>query len=265
MSQHLALEDHLRARREDGKKLLVPYLTGGLRTSAGGWTDFLSAMCHAGADAIEVGIPFSDPVMDGPVIQKASTAALEQGATPLSVLDEFSRAESAGVPAVVMTYYNLAFHMGIERFAGGLAGAGFSGAILPDLPFIEARPWLSSAAEHRLATVMLVAPTTPQPSLVEITAASSGWVYAVGLMGVTGERDALADSATALAARTKAVTDRPVLIGVGISTPEQAAQASLVADGVIIGTAVVRRILEGQTPEQLAEFIASVRAALDAI
>jgi tryptophan synthase alpha chain len=255
-----ALETALRAARADGRKLLVPYLTGGLGRD---WVETVRAVAEAGADAIEIGVPFSDPVMDGPVIQEASEKALLAGATPQSVLDQL-RGHDAGVPLAVMTYYNIAFHMGHERFAAALHDADVSAAILPDLPLEESGEWSVAADAAGIETVMLAAPTAPDERLPRVCARARGFVYAVGLLGVTGERDALADSATVIAARLKAITDKPVLIGVGISNAEQAVEASKVADGVVIGSALVRRVLAGAGPHGAAEFVAEVRAALDA-
>lgn len=254
------LETALRARREAGHKLLVPYVTGGLGDD---WTDVVRAVADAGADAIEIGVPFSDPVMDGPIIQAASEQALAAGATPTTILDRL-RDIDAGVPLVVMTYYNLAFHAGHRRFAASLAAAGVSAAILPDLPLEESGEWAGAADQAGVETVMLAAPTAPDERLPRIVARSRGFVYAVGLLGVTGERDALAASALDIAARVKAVTDKPVLVGVGVSNAAQAVEVSQVADGAVIGSALMRRVLDGEGPSGAGAFIAGVRAALDA-
>lgn len=254
------LESALRAARDGGRKLLVPYVTGGLRD---GWTEVVAAVAAAGADAVEVGIPFSDPVMDGPVIQEASQRALDAGATPPAVLDDLTGLQP-GVPVVVMTYYNLVFRAGHERFAASLRRAGVSGAILPDLPLEEAGPWTAAAEAAGVDAVLLAAPTGDDDRLRRIAERSRGFVYGVGLLGVTGERSALAATAVAVASRLKAVTDRPVLVGVGISTPEQAVEVCRVADGVIVGSALVRRLLAGAGPEEAAAFVAGFRRALDA-
>ena len=254
-----AMESHLRARVDGGAKLLVPYVTGGFP----GWEDAIRAAADAGADAIEIGIPFSDPVMDGPVIQQASQAALDDGATPAGVLQAVPDLDT-GVPHAVMTYYNLCHHAGHERFAAQLAAAGVDAAILPDLPLVESGPWRAAAADAGIETIMLAAPTTPDHRLPELCEASTGFVYAVGLLGVTGERAALAATATEIAARCKQVTDKPVLTGVGIGSPEQAVEASQVSDGVIIGSAVVRQLVDGHGPEGVGELVASYRRALDA-
>ena len=252
------LEAALRAKRAAGRKLLVPYITGGYP----GWEDAIRAAAANGADAVEIGIPFSDPVMDGPVIQQASQAALDAGTTPGSVLERVPDLD-VEIPLLVMTYYNLVHHDGHRRFAHRLVEAGVAGCILPDLPLEESEPWCRAADHEGVETVMLAAPTAPDERLPRIAARARGFVYSVGLLGVTGERDALAASATALAARVKAITDVPVLVGVGVSNAEQAYEATRVADGVIQGAAVVRRLIEDGA-EAVGEYVAEVRRAIDA-
>lgn len=251
------LETTLRHRIDGGGKCLVPYITGGYP----GWVDSLRACAANGADAIEVGLPFSDPVMDGPVIQASSQVALDGGATPVSILDEI-RTLDVGVPIVVMCYYNTVFHAGHERFAQNLVAAGVSGAIIPDLPLEESGDWCAAADAAGVETVMLAAPTAPDERLPRVTERARGFVYSVGLLGVTGERSSLSATATALAARVKKVTSKPVLVGVGVSNAEQAVEASQVSDGVIMGAAVVRRMMEGGS-EAVGSFIREVRTALD--
>lgn len=251
------LQNALENRITQGGKCLVPYITGGFP----GWVDAVRACAAHGADAIEIGIPFSDPVMDGPVIQQASQMALDGGATPVSILQEV-RTLDVGVPLVVMCYYNTVFHAGHERFAADLAAAGVSGAIIPDLPLEESGGWTEAADRAGVETVMLAAPTAPDERLPRVAARARGFVYSVGLLGVTGERDTLADTATALAARVKRITTLPVLVGVGVSNATQAVEASKVADGVIMGAAVMRRMIEGGA-EAVGTFIGEVRTALD--
>ena len=253
------LETHLRARRDSGARLLVPYVTGGLGPD---WTDVVRAAAAAGADAVEIGIPFSDPVMDGPTIQAASLRALEAGATPRSILAEV-RGLDVGIPLAVMTYCNLVFHAGCLRFAEALRDAGIDGAILPDLPLGEMDEWAAAADDAGVETVMLAAPNTTDERLAAICARSRGFLYTVSLMGITGERATLAGSAMAIARRAKAATDLPVLLGVGISTPEQAAEASTVADGVVVGSALISRLLDGEGPDGAYALVASFRRALD--
>ncbi|MCP3910150.1 MAG: tryptophan synthase subunit alpha [Actinomycetia bacterium] len=253
------IEASFRARREAGRKLLVPYITGGLGDD---WPRIIEAVAAAGADAIEVGIPFSDPVMDGPVIQESSTKALAQGANPLAILEEL-RSVDVDVPLITMGYYNTVFRFGDQRYAENLAEAGVSGAIVPDLSLEECGPWAEAADGAGVETILLAAPTADDDRLSRVIDRARGFVYGVGVLGVTGERDALAASATEIANRLKALTDKPVLIGVGVSNPEQAAEISQISDGVIVGSALVRRILEGAGPDGAGRFVASLRAGLD--
>ncbi len=252
------MEVRLRAARDGGRKLLVPYLTGGL----GPWTELVRAVADAGADVVEIGIPFSDPAMDGPVIQQASEQALAAGTTPSTVFAGL-RGIDAGVPLVAMTYYNLAFRMGEARFAGEMADAGFAGIVLPDVPMEEQDPWRAAADPAGIETVLLAGPITPDDRLEAICRQTRGYVYGVNLMGVTGERAMLGERAGALARRLKAATDKPVIMGFGVSTPQQAAEVASVSDGVIVGTAVVRRVLDGGGPDELHAYVSSLRAALD--
>jgi len=255
------LEASLRARRQAGRKLLVPYVTGGLGPD---WLAVVEAVAFAGADAVEVGIPFSDPVMDGPVIQEASARALAAGTTPGGILTALGGIDP-GVPLVVMSYYNPIFRAGHHRFASTLAGQGVAGAIVPDLPLDEIDEWAAAADAAGVETILLAAPTTPDDRLAAICARCRGWVYGVGRMGVTGEHATLSPSAATMAARLKAVTDKPVLVGVGVSTPAQAAEVAMVADGVIVGAALVRRLLAGAGPDGAAAFVAELRDGLDSV
>ncbi|HEY6698173.1 MAG TPA: tryptophan synthase subunit alpha [Acidimicrobiales bacterium] len=254
-----ALESRLRTARGEGRKLLVPYVTGGLPD----WERVVEAVAHAGADAVEVGIPFSDPVMDGPTIQIASERALAAGATPQAIVDALGRLDAGGVPPVVMTYYNTVYRSGHERFASSLAAAGVAGAIVPDLPLEEVGDWAAAADASGVETILLAAPTASDERLARICSRSRGWVYGVGLLGVTGERDRLQRSALDIAARLKAVTDKPVLVGVGVSNPDQAGEVAAVADGVIVGSALVRRLLDGGGPDEAAAFVRELRVGLD--
>ena len=256
------LEDHLRAKRAEGRKLLLPYVTGGYPIAE--WPRLIEGFAQAGADAMEIGIPFSDPVMDGPTIQEASAAALESGVTPISVLDEVAKTDP-GVPLIAMTYYNVAFHMGHERFAASLKRAGIAGAILPDLPLEEVGPWAEVADAQGIETVMLAAPTAPDERLPRIVERTRGFVYGVGLVGITGERAALASSAKEIARRLKDITDKPVIIGIGVSNPEQAAEICEIADGVVVASAIIRRMLDGGSTDQAIEFVAALRAGLDSV
>ena len=256
----MTLEAHLRARRAAGYKLLVPYVTGGLGP---GWLDNVRAAAAAGADAIEIGIPFSDPVMDGVTIQEASQRALEAGATPANVIADIATVD-VEIPLAVMTYTNLVAHMGFRRFAAALRDAGIAAAILPDLPLDELDGWATAADDAGVETVLLAAPTTPDDRLRAICERSRGFVYGISLMGVTGERTELAAQASEMGRRLKAATDRPALLGVGISTPQQAVEASGYADGVVVGSALMARVLRGDGPEGVHELVGNLRSALDA-
>jgi tryptophan synthase alpha chain len=232
-------------------KLLMPYITAGVCSD---WAAYLAAFEDAGADLVEVGLPFSDPMVDGPAIQQASVTALARGVTPASVLAELA-AVRVGIPLIASTYANIALRPG---FAGALRAAGVTGLIVPDLPLDE----LAGLSAPGIEVSLLASPVTPDDRLAEIGRRSQGFVYAVSVMGTTGERDRLAPSATALVARVKQVTGLPVLLGFGISTPGQAAEAAAVADGVIVGAAVMRRILDGAGPAGTGAFVASLRAAI---
>lgn len=235
------LEAALRARRDAGGRAFVPYVTGGLD---GVDADLLRGLEAAGADAVEVGIPFSDPVMDGGVIQEASRLALEAGTRPSDVLATIAEA-GLGIPAVAMTYYNPVLRHGEDRFLDEAAAAGVRGAILPDLPVDEAEGWVARCERRGIAPVFLAAPGSAPERLRAIAAVARGFVYCVATYGVTGERAELAGTAQEVVEALRPLTDAPLLVGVGIGTPAQAAQACRFADGVIVGSALVRRLLEG--------------------
>jgi tryptophan synthase alpha chain len=242
-------------------KRLNPYLTGGITPD---WTDYLLAYQDAGADGIEIGLPFSDPVLDGATIQEASDRALARGTTVAGILRDVAAVrDRLHVPLFAMTYANLVFHAGPRQFCARLAGAGFRGLIVPDLPIDEAAAVEQAAESAGLDLILLVTPVTPDDRLAEIVTRGGGFLYAVSVMGTTGERSRLAASASTLARRVKAITDRPVLIGFGIAGPEQAAQAAQVADGVVVGAALMRRVLDGATPRELGRDVAALRSALD--
>jgi tryptophan synthase alpha chain len=242
------LEPFLRSRLDAGGRVFVPYVTGGL---AGVDAELLRGLEVAGADAIEVGIPFSDPVMDGPVIQEASRRALEDGATPSSVLGTIKEA-GLEVPVAVMTYANPVWHAGHEAFLDSCVDAGVSGVIVPDLPVDEAVDWTSACRRASVAPVFLAAPGTSNDRLRAIGETSRGFVYCVATYGVTGARDRLAETAAELVGRLRPLTGRPLLVGVGIAEPAQAAEACAFADGVVVGSALVRPLLGGDPPAALA-------------
>ncbi|WP_308201247.1 tryptophan synthase subunit alpha [Paractinoplanes maris] len=254
------------------RKLLVPFVTGGVTED---WLDYLLAMQAAGADAIEVGLPFSDPMLDGVTIQQSTGRALARGATIGSILREVRDArDRLHIPLIAFTYANLVFRPGPAAFCRQLAEAGFRGLIVPDLPLDEAAEVERAAAAAGIELTLLVAPVTPDDRLAEIVARSRGYLYAISHMGTTGERASLASSAAVLAARIKAaqVTATagvagpvPVLIGFGISGVEQAVEAGRAGDGVVVGAALMRRVLDGATPREIGDYVAALRAALDTL
>jgi tryptophan synthase alpha chain len=244
-----------------GRKLLVPYVTGGITAD---WTDYLLACQAAGADAIEVGLPFSDPALDGPVIAQASERALARGVTVETILADLTAVRAAiTVPLIAFGYANLVVRRGVRPFCAALAAAGVAGLIVPDLPVDEAGELADAAREAGVELVLLAAPSTRPDRLGRICRDSSGFVYAISVMGTTGERERVADSAEALVRRLKSLTDLPVLLGFGIAGRGQAAQAARFADGVAVGAAVMRRVLDGASPAQLRSFVGEVRAGLD--
>jgi tryptophan synthase alpha chain len=242
-----ALETGLRARRDGGGRAFVPYVTGGL---AGVDAALLRGLAEAGADAIEVGIPFSDPVMDGGVIQEASKRSLEAGTRPADVLETVGEA-AVDVPVAVMTYFNPVLRRGVEVFLRDAAEAGVSGLIVPDLPVDEAGDLAAACREAGLDPVLLAAPGSSAARLRAVAAAGGGFVYCVATYGVTGERDALAGTAAELVGALRPLTDLPLLVGVGIGTPQQASEACGFADGVVVGSAIVRRLLAGERDDAL--------------
>ena len=252
------LEVDLRRLRATGRKALVPYFMGGLSED---WTDHVAAAIHAGADAVEIGIPFSDPMMDGVVIQEASLRALQRGTTFDTLCAEVERLEHS-VPLVAMTYYNLFHHYGLERSAGKLHASGFGGAIVPDLSLEESAPWVEACASHDIATIFLVAPSTPQERIGHIASMTQGFAYASARMAVTGRASGAGEGARVVSS-IRAASDVPTYIGIGITTPEQAHDAAQLSDGVIVGSALVQILLDGAGPAEVERFIASFRSALD--
>jgi tryptophan synthase alpha chain len=240
--------------RSEGRAALIGYLPVGfpdLETSI----EAMRAMVRGGADVIEVGVPYSDPLMDGEVIQKAVDAALAAGTRVRDTFRAVAGVAEEGAPAEVMTYWNVVERYGVQRFADDLAAAGGAGIITPDLIPDEAAEWLSVAERADLDRVFLVAPSSTDARLVSTAAACRGFIYAASTMGVTGTRAAVGDAARGLVERTRAVTDLPVCVGLGVSDGGQAAQVAEFADGVIVGSALVRALADAPTP---AEGVAAV-------
>jgi tryptophan synthase alpha chain len=262
-AQATGIERIARAFAGSGKRAaLMPYLMGGFPTIE--QSIAIGAACvQAGADVLELGAPYSDPLADGPVIHEAATRALAAGANLTGVL-EVARALSPSVPVVLMCYANMVLAPGATEFVGRLAQTGAAGLIVPDLPYEEAEEVLSACDAHGLALVPLVAPTTPPERLAQIGARARGFLYTVSVVGTTGERAALSERFAEIVAQAKAATAAPVAIGFGISTPEQAAQAAAAgADGVIVGTRLVRAAAEAREPAAaVGEVVAGLARAL---
>ncbi|WP_438488518.1 tryptophan synthase subunit alpha [Streptomyces sp. S186] len=237
------LSSVLAQARAENRAALVGYLPAGFPTVDGG-IRALTEMLDGGCDIVEVGLPHSDPVLDGPVIQTADDIALRAGIKIVDVIRTVRDVHAAtGAPVLCMTYWNPVDRYGVERFAADLAEAGGAGCILPDLPVEESEVWRKAAEQHGLATVFVVAPSSRDERLARITEAGSGFVYAASLMGVTGTRESVGREAEDLVARTRATTDLPVCVGLGVSNAEQAAEVARFADGVIVGSAFVKCLL----------------------
>ena len=229
--------------RADGRAALVGYLPAGFPDVDGGIAALL-AMVEAGCDVIEIGLPYSDPVMDGPTIQAAAQQALDAGVRTRDVLRTVEAVAGTGTPTLVMTYWNPVERYGPARFAADLASAGGAGLITPDLTPDSAGAWTDAADQHGLDKVFLVAPSSTDARIAMTTAACRGFVYATAVMGVTGARDTTSDLARPLVERTRRTTDLPVCVGLGVSNGDQAAEVASYADGVIVGSAFVRCLLD---------------------
>ncbi len=255
-----ALLERLTELRARGHKLLVPYLVAGVPDEA----SFRRALrlLSARADAVEVGLPYSDPLMDGPVIASAAEQALRKGVGPIDAL-ELADVDT-GTPRLAMTYYNPIHRLGEAEFCRRAEKTGFAGLIVPDLPLEESASLRREAAERGLAWVALVAPTSSPRRVEAIAASATGFVYAVSTLGVTGARDSLSARAAGVVAACRRATDLPVLLGIGVSTPQQAQEAARIADGVVIGSAVVRAALD-EGVKGVERFVADARDALDAL
>ncbi|HEV2887248.1 MAG TPA: tryptophan synthase subunit alpha [Jatrophihabitans sp.] len=259
-----SVERSLRRRREAGGKSLAPFVTAGITPD---WTDYVRACADNGADAIELGLPFSDPMLDGPVIQAASGQALARGARTAELLDEVAALDlgAAGPPLIVMTYSNIVRRRGDEAFCQALSAAGVSGLIVPDTPVDEIEPLLSASRAAGIELILLVAPSTKEHRVGRIAELSSGFVYAVSNMGVTGLRDTVSDTVQRTVDGIRRQTSLPVLVGFGISSPDQAVEAGRRADGVVVASTLMRDVLAGASATELGATVASFRSALDSV
>src|SRR3954447_23762514 len=243
------LRTAIRAANDDDRAALVAYVPVGY-PSVPGSIAAMTAAVQGGADVVEIGIPYSDPGMDGPVIQRAVDVAVRAGVGMRDVLQAVEAVAPAGAVAVVMTYWNPVERYGVDRFAADLAAAGGAGAITPDLIPDEAAAWLAASAAADLDRVFLVAPSSTEARLRSTPAACRGFVYAASTMGVTGTRATVSGTAQELVARTRAAApELAVCVGLGVSNADQAAEVAAFADGVIVGSAYVRELLEGRGPE----------------
>ncbi len=245
----VSVRDTIDACLAEGRPALVGYLPVGYPDVPSSIAA-MTAMVDAGVDIVEIGLPYSDPLMDGPLIQRAAEGALAAGMRVDDVFTACQAVADAGAPALVMTYWNPVLRRGVDAFARDLAASGATGLITPDLIPDEAADWIAASDAYGLDRVFLVAPSSTPERLVRATAASRGFVYAASLMGVTGTRESVGTAAESLVARTRAVTDVPVCVGIGVSNGDQAAAVGAFADGVIVGSALVRTLVDAATPEE---------------
>ena len=241
--------------REQGRAALVGYLPVGFPDVQGS-IDAMVAMVEAGVDIVEIGVPYTDPLMDGPVIQHAADVALKGGTRLKDVFTAVQAVANTGAPALVMTYWNPVLRYGVDRFAHDLAKAGGAGLITPDLIPDEGAEWIAAAELNDLDRVFLVAPSSTSQRLRSTTSACRGFVYAASTMGVTGARTTVGDTAEVLVTRTRLMTETPICVGLGVSTGAQAAQVAAFADGVIVGSALVRCLADAVSR---AEGLAAIR------
>ncbi len=243
----MSLDELFADCRAQDRAALIGYLPAGYPTVDDS-ARLLGAMADAGCDLLEVGVPYSDPVLDGPTIQAAADAALRGGVRLRDVLGVVERLAGTGAGTVVMTYFNPMLRYGVPAFARDLAAAGGLGVITPDLIPDEADEWLAAAAEHNLARIFLVAPSSTEERIAATAAASRGFLYAASVMGVTGARDAVGSAASELVARCRPHTSLPIGVGLGVRSGEQAAEVAGFADGVIVGSAFVTAVQRGGEP-----------------
>jgi tryptophan synthase alpha chain len=249
--------------REEGRAALIGYLPAGFPTRAES-VDLMRAMVEGGVDIVEVGLPYSDPLMDGPVIQAAADRALREGTTPADVIAVAGEVAQTGAATVVMSYWNPVERYGVARFARELADVGGCGVITPDLTPEESGEWTAATQAHDVDRIFLVAPSSTDERLRVVSEACSGFVYAASTMGVTGARTQVSHSAEGLVARVRAVTDLPVAVGLGVSSGEQAAEIAAYADGVIVGSAFIRLIQEAPSHAAALESVGALARELAA-
>ena len=253
-------EAFARAKAE-GRAALIGYFPAGFPTVEDSIT-IIRSMVENGVDIVEIGLPYSDPLMDGPVIEKVVEKALAAGTNTDEVLKVVKGVAETGAPTLVMSYWNPILKFGEERFASELAAVGGSGVITPDLTPEEAGEWTRATDSHDIDRVFLVAPSSTEERLQIVSNASSGFVYAASTMGVTGARTSVSHHAQTLVERTRAHTELPISVGLGVSTPEQAHEIAAYADGVIVGSAFVKAALEAPNAREAAERVGRLAADL---
>jgi tryptophan synthase alpha chain len=261
MTRHVS--DAFAQAKSENRAALIGYLPAGFPNPELS-VKLINAMVASGVDIIEVGLPYSDPLMDGPVIQQAVDQALAAGTTTDVVLHIVKQVVDAGAIAVVMSYWNPIERYGVERFAAGLEAAGGSGVIAPDLTPEEAGDWSVASDAHQVDRILMVAPSSTNARIAAIVSVTSGFVYAASTMGVTGARTTVSSGAHDLVARTRAATSLPIAVGLGVSTGDQAAEIAAYADGVIVGSAFVRRVLDAASDEAAIEAVSELAQELAA-
>ncbi len=250
-----SLEEMFVKTKKENRAALIAYLPAGF-PSKQGCKNAIDVLAKAGVDAVEIGFPYSDPVMDGPTIQQAADISLRAGTGAVDVFDTLKFAHESGLPAVVMTYWNPIERYGIERFAHDMASNGGSGVITPDLTIEESAQWKISTDSAGINRIYVVAPSTTDDRLALVTAQCSGFVYAASLMGVTGARADLSSGGRDLVSRIRRVTDLPIAVGLGVSTRAQAGIVAGYADGVIVGSAFIKALLDAQDEKSGLEALA---------
>ena len=256
-----ALEDLFTKVRSEDRAALIAYIPAGFPTQDG-CKKVIDAFIAGGVDAIEIGFPYSDPVMDGPTIQAAADRALSQGTGAAEVFDALKYATDKGIPSVVMTYWNPIEKYGVEKFAGAIHSNGGSGVITPDLTIEESSRWKSAVESSEINPIYVVAPSTTDARLDQVTSRCGGFIYAASLMGVTGTRTSVSTGAADLVARIRKSSKTPVAVGLGVSTREQAKGVAAYADGVIVGSAFINKLLEAPNEESGLQAVQELAAEL---
>lgn len=256
-----ALDSVLTKCRSENRAALIAYIPAGF-PSKQGCHKVIQVLADAGVDAIEIGFPYSDPVMDGPVIQEAADISLQGGTQASDVFEALKAASDTGVASVVMTYWNPIEKYGVEKFAASIAANGGAGVITPDLTIEESKEWLAATQHNSINPIYVVAPSTKDPRLVRVTSVTGGFVYAASSMGVTGTRETVAIDARDLVSRIRKVSDLPVCVGLGVSTRDQARSLAEYADGVIVGSAFIKLLLNAEDEQSGLEAVSHLAKEL---